>query len=82
MQISGRYRILINRDRSEITISLAAFMQNQKSLVMTPVINVMVWMILDLFVSRKGEVMDKENSYAAPTQMSRLAFSAVDGNSW
>jgi len=42
MQISGRYRILINRDRSEITISLAAFMQNQKSLVMTPVNNVMV----------------------------------------
>lgn len=42
MQISGRYRILINRDRSKITISLAAFMQNQKSLVMTQVINVMV----------------------------------------
>jgi hypothetical protein len=38
-------------------------------------------MILDMFVSRKGEVMDKENSYAASTQMSRLAFSAVDGNS-
>jgi len=26
--------------------------------------------------------MDKGNSYAASTQMSRLAFSAVDGNSW
>ncbi len=82
MQISGRYRILINRDRSKITISLAAFMKNQKSLVMTQVINVIgvndFWTCL---LVAKGEVMDKENSYAASTQMSRLAFSAVDGNS-